>query len=65
MTLRAVRVRVSQPGMRTKSLLVVTTLLDAQEYPAEEIVLLYGRRWQAEVYQPECPSVASLNQLAA
>jgi hypothetical protein len=31
LTLREVRIRVSQPGMRTQSLLLVTTLLDAQQ----------------------------------
>jgi putative transposase len=28
----------------------VTTLLDAEKYPPEEIALLYRRRWQAELY---------------
>ncbi len=65
LTLREVRVRVAQPGMRTKSLLLVTTLLDTQQYPAAEIAALYRRRWQAEVYQPECASSSRLYQLAA
>lgn len=47
--LREVRVRVEQQGFRTKSLVVVTTLVDAQEYPAAEIAALYRRRWQAEL----------------
>jgi putative transposase len=50
LTLREVRVRVAQSGMRTKSLLLVTTLLDAQQYPAAEIAALYRRRWQAELH---------------
>ena len=49
LTLRELRIRVTQPGMRTRSLVVVTTLLDAQQYPAEEIASLYRRRWQAEL----------------
>ena len=50
LTLRGVRVHVKQKGFRSKSLVVVTTLLDAEEYPAEEIALLYRQRWQAELY---------------
>jgi hypothetical protein len=49
LTLRELRIRVAQPGMRTRSLLVVTTLLDAEHYPAEEIASLYRHRWQAEL----------------
>ncbi len=37
--LREVRVRVKQRGFRTKMLVVVTTLLDAEEFPAEEIAV--------------------------
>ena len=49
LTLREVRVRVTQPGFRTQELVVVTTLLDAEEYLADEIAKLYRRRWQAEL----------------
>lgn len=47
--LREVRVRVEQKGFRTKTLLVVTTLLDPEAYSAAEIAQLYRRRWQAEL----------------
>lgn len=47
--LREVRVRVDQKGFRTRELVVVTTLLDAEQYPAAEIAKLYRRRWQAEL----------------
>jgi hypothetical protein len=63
--LREVRVYVKQKGFRTKTLVVVTTLTGAELYPADNIADLYRRRWQAEVYQPECPSSAGLYQLAA
>lgn len=49
LTLREVRVRVTQAGFRTRELVVVTTLLDAEKYPADEIAKLYRRRWQAEL----------------
>lgn len=63
LTLREVRVRVLEPGMRTRSLLVVTTLLDAQEYAAEEIALLYRRRWQAELHLRSLKTVLQMDHL--
>jgi IS4 transposase len=47
--LREVRVRVDQKGFRTRQLLVITTLEDAEKYSATEIAKLYRRRWQAEL----------------
>lgn len=49
LTLREVRVHVQQKGFRTRKLVVVTTLLDPDKYPAKEIANLYRRRWQAEL----------------
>lgn len=49
LTLREVRVLVKQPGFRTRRLVIVTTLLDPQQYPAYQIAGLYRRRWQAEL----------------
>jgi hypothetical protein len=45
-----VQVQVHQRGFRTRSLIVVTTLLDGQEYTQEELAELYRRRWLAELY---------------
>jgi putative transposase len=41
--------RVDQPGYRVKDLVIATTLLDAQEYEADEIVELYSKRWHVEL----------------
>ena len=49
LTLREVRVLVAQKGFRTKRLIVVTTLLDAELYTRDEIAVLYRRRWEAEL----------------
>lgn len=49
LTMREVRVHVEQKGFRTRELVVVTTLLDPEKYPAAEIAQLYRRRWQAEL----------------
>jgi hypothetical protein len=63
LTLREVRVRVVQPGFRTRSLVVVTTLLDARKYPPEEIAVLYRRRWDAELHLRSLKIVLQMDQL--
>ena len=40
---------INKPGYRVKELVIATTLLDAQEYKADEIVELYSKRWQVEL----------------
>ena len=49
MQLREVRVRVKTPGFRTKTIIVVTTLLDAESYSARDLAELYRARWHAEL----------------
>lgn len=46
--LRELRYRIEQPGCRTREVILVTTLIDAELYPAWELAGLYGRRWQVE-----------------
>ncbi len=48
-TVREIEVHVSQPGCRTQSLVVVTTLTDAKQYPRDEIAELYHCRWLVEL----------------
>jgi hypothetical protein len=40
---------IDQPGFRTRSLVIVTTLTDAQKYTAEDIADLFRQRWMAEL----------------
>lgn len=47
--LRALRVDVRQRGFRTRQLVLVTTLTDADTYAAADLAELYRRRWQAEL----------------
>jgi hypothetical protein len=61
--LREVRIRVTQKGFRTKSLVVVTTLSDAEEYPADEIAALYRQRWQAELCLRSLKTVLQMDHL--
>jgi len=63
LTLREVRVRVEKQGFRTESLVVVTTLLDAEQYPPEEIAVLYRRRWQAELHLRSLKVVLQMDHL--
>jgi hypothetical protein len=63
LTLREVRIRVAQKGFRTETLIVVTTLLDAERYPSEEIALLYRRRWQAELHLRSLKIVLQMDHL--
>ncbi len=49
MAVREVRVRVRQPGFRTRVLVVVTTLLDAEAFERQDVALLYRIRWHAEL----------------
>ena len=46
--LREIRYWVVEKGRRTKSLTIITTLLDHREYEKQSIADLYGFRWNAE-----------------
>jgi len=48
-TLRQLEVKVHQPGFRVESLIVVTTLIDAKQYPRQDIAELYHQRWLVEL----------------
>lgn len=63
LTLREVRVRVSQRGFRSKRFVVVTTLADAKAYPVEELANLYRRRWQAELHLRSLKVVLQMDHL--
>ena len=48
--LRQIKVSVNQAGFRVKAFYIVTTLLDAELYPADEIAQLYFERWDVELF---------------
>jgi hypothetical protein len=48
-TVREVRSRVEQPGFRTRSVIVVTTLLDPEQASQAELASLYRARWHNEL----------------
>lgn len=46
---RELRYRVDRPGFRVRAVTLVTTLLDAESYPAEALAELYRDRWDVEI----------------
>ena len=49
MSVRELRVRVDRRGFRTRIVIVVTTLLDAVVFTAQELADLYRERWHCEL----------------
>jgi len=49
LTIREVRVHVEQPGFRVQTLIVATTLLDAEEITKDDLGQVYRARWNAEL----------------
>jgi IS5 family transposase len=47
---RVVEIQVAAPGFRTQKVVLVTTLLDAQQFSAAELGRLYFRRWAVELF---------------
>jgi hypothetical protein len=50
LTLRVLRFKLGRQGFRPESVTLVTTLLDAHNYPPQELAQLYARRWQVELF---------------
>ena len=48
--LRQIKVMVKQAGFRTQSFHIITTLLDAEHYPADDLADLYLQRWDVELF---------------
>jgi hypothetical protein len=48
-TVRIIRFTTTIRGFRSRRVTLVTTLLDPELYPAEELVGLYARRWRLEL----------------
>lgn len=50
LSVRVLRFQLRVPGFRPQSVTLVTTLIDAQAYPAMELARLYARRWRIELW---------------
>jgi hypothetical protein len=49
LTVRELRVTVEQPGFRVNELVLVTTMIDGEEYTKEELANLFLQRWNIEL----------------
>ena len=49
MEIREVRAVVRRKGYRPRTVIIVTTLLDAREYPAKDLTDLFAERWHCEL----------------
>jgi len=60
---RLIVVRVHPKGFRAQTLYLFTTLLDPQVYPVQELLKLYGVRWQIELHLRSLKSEMNLRVL--
>lgn len=61
--LRLIRLHVACEGFRTRSVVLVTTLLDTEAYPADEIRALYAQRWGVELHFHQIKTLMALDVL--
>lgn len=62
-TLRAVKTSCFRRGFRVRQVTVVTTLLDPQLYPAEQILQAYLRRWRLEMCLDDLKTTLKMEML--
>lgn len=60
---RHLKYKVEQKGFRTREVTLATTLLDPEDYSAEELAELYGRRWQVELHIRSLKTVMQMDHL--
>jgi hypothetical protein len=63
LVVRECRVRVVQPGFRARSLIIATTLLDAEEYTRKDLAQLYRARWNIELDLRSIKAVLQMGML--
>ena len=63
LSVRVLRYELRRPGFRNRSVTLVTTLLDPQRYPAQQLALLYARRWQIELWFRDLKTSMGMNVL--
>jgi hypothetical protein len=61
--IREIKVVITHPGYRTKTLTVVTTLLERTCYPTPAFAELYLRRWYAELYLRDLKTTLGMETL--
>jgi len=63
LTIRVVKGSLYQKGFRVRQVTVITTLLDAQAYPPQEILQAYLRRWRLEMCLDDLKTTLSMESL--
>jgi hypothetical protein len=63
--LRQISFRVCRRGFRTQWAWIVTTLTDPKQYPAQELIDLYSKRWQIEVYFRDLKRTLNMSMISA
>lgn len=63
LTIRETRIQVKQPGFRSKSILVVTTLLDPNQVTKQDLAFLYRQRWHNELDLRSVKSTMQMDDL--
>ncbi len=63
LSVRILRCRLRCAGFRTRSVTLVTTLLNPGLYPAEQLARLYARRWQIELWFRDLKTSMGMNVL--
>ncbi len=64
-TVRVLRRTVRLRGFRTREITLVTTLLDSELYPAEELLAAYLKRWRMELCLDDLKTTLGMEMLSA
>jgi len=62
-TVRIIRFTATIRGFRARRITLVTTLLDPKDYPAQELIALYARRWRLELCLRDLKTTMGMEQL--
>jgi hypothetical protein len=63
LTLRQVRFTISARGFRTKTIFLITTLLNPQDYPPAALAELFRKRWNVELYFRDIKTTMKIEHL--
>ena len=63
LTVRIIRFQIAIAGFRPRRITLVTTLLDPELYPKEELAALYLRRWRLELCLRDLKTTLGMEQL--
>jgi len=62
-TVRIIRFTATIRGFRSRRITLVTTLLDPKDYPAQDLIGLYARRWRLELCLRDLKTTMGMEQL--